>query len=66
MKSVLKSVAIPLVQALVVLLFLSWLAAGKAQAAIEVHQFDNPAAAEALGQPDGCAALPQVSEPGDR
>ncbi len=42
MKSVLKSVAIPLVQALVVLVFLSWLAAGKAQAAIEVHQFDNP------------------------
>ncbi|NHH86929.1 cytochrome c-type biogenesis protein [Cobetia sp. MB87] len=42
MKPVLKSFAIPLVQALVVLLFLSWLAAGKAQAAIEVHQFDNP------------------------
>ena len=42
MKSVLRSFAIPLVQALVVLMFLAWLSAGKAQAAIEMHQFDNP------------------------
>ncbi|WP_325064282.1 cytochrome c-type biogenesis protein [Cobetia sp. L2A1] len=33
---------IPFVQTLIVLLFLSWLAAGKAQAAIEMHQFNNP------------------------
>ncbi|WP_347881967.1 cytochrome c-type biogenesis protein [Cobetia sp. 1AS1] len=42
MKSVLRSFAIPLVQVLVVLMFLAWLSAGKAQAAIEMHQFDNP------------------------
>jgi len=42
MKTVLRSFAIPLVQALVVLMFLAWLSAGKAQAAIEMHQFDNP------------------------